>query len=284
MLRKTRLQIFATLAALFVFGLPFKLWANSFETNWKGSDKSQLRLITAKAAWRGQKRLFAGIDIRLAPKWKTYWRTPGDTGIPPFFDWAGSENLLKAEVLYPVPHWFEDAAGLSIGYKSRVTLPVIITPKDPLLPVVLKLNASYAICYDLCVPVSTQQSLKIDGEMSSPFVPVMEMALLDVPEQVKQPADGIGVHKVDFVAGDKKALNVQVRAPQKASKVELFIEGPGDLYVPAPKRLPGGAGADQFSYRVDLSGMNDPKKFKGIELICTLRVDDKAIVQPCLVE
>ncbi len=284
MVRKIRLQIFTTFVVLFVFALPLKLYAKSFETNWQGSDKSQLRLIAAKAAWRGKKHLFAGIDIRLAPKWKTYWRTPGDTGIPPYFDWAGSENLLKAEVLYPVPHWFEDAAGQSIGYKSRVTLPVVITPKDPLLPVVLKLNASYAICYDLCVPISTQQSLKIDDGLSSPFVPVMEMALLDIPKQVAKRRADIGVNKVGFIPGDKSALSVLVNAPETASKVELFIEGPGGLYVPSPKLLSRGSGEDKFTYLVDLSGMDDPKKFKGIELVCTLRVDDKAIVQPCLVE
>ncbi len=72
--------------------------------------------------------LRAGIEIKLQPGWKTYWRYPGDSGVPPQFDFAGSENLASAEVLYPAPHSFKDEAGTSIGYKETVVFPVASRP------------------------------------------------------------------------------------------------------------------------------------------------------------
>ena len=53
----------------------------------------------------------AGILVELEPNWKTYWRVPGDTGIPPQFDWTGSKNAGAIEVGYPVPSRFQDAGG-----------------------------------------------------------------------------------------------------------------------------------------------------------------------------
>ncbi len=138
---RNTIQSTVIISFLAVFFLVFSGQAYAFETagqeKWQGNGKSQLRLIAAKPEWLGQNQLFAGIEIRLAPKWKTYWRTPGDTGIPPYFDWSGSENLKSAEVMYPVPGRFQDPTGMTIGYKSQVTLPVLLTAEDPLKPIKL---------------------------------------------------------------------------------------------------------------------------------------------------
>ncbi|MGB3141534.1 MAG: protein-disulfide reductase DsbD domain-containing protein, partial [Aestuariivirga sp.] len=66
----------------------------------------------------------AGILAELEPEWKTYWRMPGDSGIPPQFDWAGSQNSAAIEVGFPVPRRFNDEGGETIGYHDRVVFPV----------------------------------------------------------------------------------------------------------------------------------------------------------------
>ena len=57
----------------------------------------------------GTPALIAGVQLRMDSGWKTYWKNPGDSGVPPSFDWAGSKNLKQAELLYPAPHSFADA-------------------------------------------------------------------------------------------------------------------------------------------------------------------------------
>ena len=62
--------------------------------------------------------LRAGIELRLAPGWKTYWRYPGDSGIPPRFDFAKSRNVKSVTVRWPAPQRLTDESGTSIGYKQ----------------------------------------------------------------------------------------------------------------------------------------------------------------------
>ena len=101
------------------------------------------------------------MQIRLEPGWKTYWRTPGNSGVPPSFDWSGSKNLKAAQVLYPAPHRFADASGTAIGYEDEVVFPVKITPERPGEPVELKLNIDYGLCKTLCIPNEASLSLEL---------------------------------------------------------------------------------------------------------------------------
>ncbi|HCX68676.1 MAG TPA: hypothetical protein DHK64_14410, partial [Rhodobiaceae bacterium] len=48
----------------------------------------------------------AGLHLELSKGWKTYWRSPGEVGIPPSIDWAGSENIENVEFLWPAPERF----------------------------------------------------------------------------------------------------------------------------------------------------------------------------------
>jgi DsbC/DsbD-like thiol-disulfide interchange protein len=103
----------------------------------------------------------AGLSIALAPGWKTYWRNPGDAGIPPRFDWSGSENVEGVAVVWPRPHAFDSFGMRTLGYKHEVTLPLMVTPKDPALPVILRLGFDYGVCADICVPAHDTLTLTI---------------------------------------------------------------------------------------------------------------------------
>jgi DsbC/DsbD-like thiol-disulfide interchange protein len=71
----------------------------------------------------------AAVELQLAPGWKTYWRSPGDAGIPPSFDWSGSENVKSVRLHWPAPEVFEANGMQTIGYHERLVLPVEITPR-----------------------------------------------------------------------------------------------------------------------------------------------------------
>ena len=109
----------------------------------------------------GEPTLVAGIQLRMDPGWKTYWKNPGDSGVPPSFDWSGSKNLKHAEVLYPAPHRFADANGTAIGYDDEVVFPVKLTPERPGEPIELKLAFAYGLCKDLCIPNDVSLGLRL---------------------------------------------------------------------------------------------------------------------------
>ena len=70
---------------------------------WDGDARSAVRLIAGESKSVGDAQLHAGIEIRLAPGWKTYWRYPGDLGVPPRFDFAGSTNVQQVTGQWPTP-------------------------------------------------------------------------------------------------------------------------------------------------------------------------------------
>ena len=74
----------------------------------------------------GEGRHVAGLRLTMAPGWKTYWRAPGDAGIPPEFDWTGSHGVAGVEVRWPVPQVFDQSGMQSIGYHDEVVLPLEI--------------------------------------------------------------------------------------------------------------------------------------------------------------
>jgi DsbC/DsbD-like thiol-disulfide interchange protein len=107
-----------------------------------------------------------GFAVSLQPKWKTYWRVPGDGGIAPDIKLVG-ENLKSFDVLYPLPKRFEDEAGMTIGYKEEVVFPIIVAPVDPLKPVMLQFNSFIGVCDVVCIPAQYESEISFDPAVSS---------------------------------------------------------------------------------------------------------------------
>ncbi len=210
----------------------------------------------------------AGIEITLDQGFKTYWRTPGDSGLPPRFDWSGSENVAGTEIRWPAPARHEDAAGVAYVYGKRVVLPVLVKPKDRAKPVRLEVKAEYGVCKDICIPAHADLSLDLSGEGSGRGA--IEAALAKVPLPQGLGAQGeVSVLSVEPRLGDKPAFSVAVRVPPGA-KPALFAEGPDHWYLSTS--LPD----DQNRFIVTIE--EKPKDASGsVPLRLTLVAGDKAI-------
>lgn len=104
------------------------------------------------------------LRLTLSDGWKTYWRAPGDAGIPPQFDWSGSRNLGSMDITWPTPHVFDQNGMQSIGYTTQVVLPVEITPADPTRPVHLRGKVDIGLCKDVCIPGTLLIDHQLDSE------------------------------------------------------------------------------------------------------------------------
>src|ERR1700740_944256 len=115
---------------------------------WQEDAHSAVRLL---AGSRSGAVLLGGIALQLKPGWHTYWRTPGDSGVPPRFDFSKSDNVEAVTVLWPAPMQFDDGAGgLSLRYKKAGVLPLRIVAKNNDKPVTLRAQISYAVCEKIC--------------------------------------------------------------------------------------------------------------------------------------
>lgn len=243
------------------------------ESPWSEDVRSAVRLVSG-ANNNGDAHLRAGIEIKMQPGWKTYWRYPGDSGVPPHFDFSGSENLKTATVLYPAPHLFTDETGQSLGYKDRIIFPLVISPQQPGKPVRLRLKADYAVCEKLCVPAEGRAELTLTpGDSSQDSA--LAAAEARVPKQVTAAQLGLTVRRTND--GTKPLVAVDLGAPA-GNPIELFVEGPTPQWaLPIPKRSQTApAGRAQFSFELDgLPPGVDPKG--QVDLTFTVVTGERAV-------
>ena len=226
--------------------------------------------------------LRAGIEIRLDPGWKTYWRYPGDTGVPPTFGFAESQNVKSTTVQWPAPEVFSDGAGgHSLGYVGDVILPLMVTPGDAAQPATLHVRLNYAICGTLCVPGEATLAISLPGKSAD------DAALAEAEQRVpKRVALGRGsgsalailsVHRQPGGAHDR--VVVDVAAPAGAP-VELYAEGPTpDWALPLPEPVDPKTGPTR-RFTFDVDGLPPGAQAKGAAITLTAVSGDNAIEVP----
>ncbi len=185
------IRLTALLCALCLAALPLR--ANPY------ADMVSMRLVPGWQMSDGT--LMAGLEFRLATGWKTYWRAPGDAGIPPVFDWSGSRNLGALDIEWPRPEVFDQNGMRSIGYEGDVILPLVITPDRAGRPVQLAGHIEIGICQDVCVPVQLDlDAVTLEARADAPPVPAIAAALADRP--VRGDEAGLSHHECAIAPGD----------------------------------------------------------------------------------
>jgi DsbC/DsbD-like thiol-disulfide interchange protein len=247
---------------------------------WDRDVHSAVRLIVGSPTEQGVRRVFrAGVEITLEPNWKTYWRYPGDSGIPPRFDFSASTNLKDVQVAWPAPLRFSDGAGMSIGYLNRVIFPLRITAQDPKSPVVVRLRVDYAVCENLCVPVQAEMELALDAASSSHEAD-LRSAEGRVPRGAVVGGDGgLAIAAVRQEKNPKPHIVVDVRSAGAAA-LDLFAEGPNaewSLPLPIPSAN-SPAGLRRFTFELD--GLPPGADPHGAILTLTAVSDSAAIEVP----
>jgi DsbC/DsbD-like thiol-disulfide interchange protein len=238
---------------------------------WQRDGHSAVRLL---AGSRSGAVLMGGIAFQLQPGWKTYWRTPGDSGVPPRFDFSKSENVEAVTVLWPAPTKFDDGAGgTSLGYKQQVVLPLRIVAKNADKPVTLRAGISYAVCEKLCIPVEANAELAFTSVASTE-----DSALFAALDTVPKPANVGDPNPFtirDVKRDGKSNVLVDVAAPD-TKQVSLFVEGPTpDWALPVPKLLEDSPpGVKRFAFELD--GLPPGASPDGAALKFTLVGGDRA--------
>ena len=142
-----------------------------------------MRLIAGSA--KPDKTLRAGIEIKLEPNFKTYWRTPGESGVAPVASFEGSQNLKKAEVLFPAPRLFREKSGTTIGYKDHVIWPIHVEAIDATKPVTLNVKLDYGVCEKICIPASGTATISLTAAKETEFDAKIKLAEARVPQKMK---------------------------------------------------------------------------------------------------
>src|SRR3954467_6239467 len=245
-----KIRIHAALCfATAIFASPFAGAVQAQDASpWQSDVHSAVRLL---AGSRSGAVLLGGVAFQLQPGWKTYWRTPGDSGVPPRFDFSKSENIEAGTVLWPAPMKFDDGAGgHSLGYRDQVVLPLRIVAKNADKPVTLRAQINYAVCENICIPVQANAELAFTS-VASTEDSVLFAALDGVPKPANV-GDPNPLTIRDVKRGEKSRVLVDVIGPE-AKEVSLFVEGPTpDWSLPVPELVEQGPpGVKRFAFALD---------------------------------
>ena len=220
------------MAAAFVFLPGLAHAADPYATDWAKAAKSEARLVADGAR-------LAGFEVALAPGAITYWRDPGDSGLPPTFDFSGSDNVAAVAPSFPAPKRIREAdGGEAFGYDREVVIPLRVEPKDPSKPATLALDANYAVCEKVCLPAKARLSLTLPAG-PSPFASLVESALPAAPRPVA--TTDLGELAADGADAWRLCAAHEAGPPR-----DLFVEPPAGWWVAAAP-APGEEGRDCFT-------------------------------------
>lgn len=217
-------------------------------------------------------KLLAGLRVTLQPEWKTYWRMPGDAGIPPQFDWSGSDNVGAVRVQYPTPGRFRDASGETIGYHDEVVFPLLVTPKDAVQPVLLRLKLFFAVCRDLCIPAKAELALDFATSRPDARVTVWQGR---VPRRVPTGEGGmVAAGRIEQQGGSLKLVLYLAGTP-----LDIFVESETGAYFGKPER-----GRSDAEMILPIANLTDATKLRGKPVIVTVSYADKAVEQHIILD
>jgi DsbC/DsbD-like thiol-disulfide interchange protein len=209
----------------------------------------------------------AGILVELEPGWKTYWRVPGDTGIPPQFDWAGSKNSGSIEVGYPLPSRFQDAGGESIGYHDQVLFSLFVRSEKPDEMVHLQLSMFFAVCKEVCIPAKAKAELLLNSSATSPVLSDWQKRVPRIIVVGETPS--VTAARIEIMKDKPMLVLSLARAVQ-----DIFVESATTAFFGKPQ-------FDVVSGEawLPIANLKDNQKLRGAPIKLTLSLGDSGIEQ-----
>jgi DsbC/DsbD-like thiol-disulfide interchange protein len=204
------------------------LSAGASSSDWHDSEGGRLRLVTTGKP-DAQGKLRGALEIALKPGWKTYWRDPGDSGVPPQIDISASTNVSSAALAYPAPQRHDDGYGKWAGYDVPVTLPVSFTVPSPASPARIEATVLIGLCETICIPV--QAKFRIDPA-SGPDDPT-DAAMIVAAEAALPKAARPGFEATPLPGGPE-TLAVEATVPGDGAAADLFVAGEEGYMFGAP--------------------------------------------------
>lgn len=160
-----------------------------------------------------------GLQVKLGPGWKFYWRTPGEGGVPAQFDWSGSKNLAAADIAWPAPRRIAIGKADLYGYTDEVVLPIRLKPEAAGEPVDVHLTLEYGVCKDICILRTDRMQHRAGTRPTSADI----AQLAKWRSRVPQPAQAAGLQLM-AIKRLPDALVVTLQSAAPFNSPDLFVE------------------------------------------------------------
>ncbi|QPF72241.1 protein-disulfide reductase [Roseateles sp. DAIF2] len=133
------------------------------------------------------KPLWLGLLIKHQPHWHTYWKNPGDSGLPTMLSWELPAGVSAGEIQWPVPQRLPVGPLVNYGYESDLLLavPLTVGPEFKGETLNIKLRADWLVCKEVCIPESGEFSLKLPAQAATAgHAALFEAARAALPQEL----------------------------------------------------------------------------------------------------
>ena len=191
----------------------------------------EVRLVSAVSAMGNLQELPLGLEFRLAPGWKIYWRTPGEAGLPPTLDLQMANGApLQSQIEWPVPKRFNAFGFDNFGYADAVILPVAVRGYDRGAALQIRGQIEALVCSDICVPLAGALRLDLADGPAEPS----SMAIVIAQFAAKVPRiDALSPIKIATAWQSGSQLKIGFAATSQPV-TEIFVEGPAGIAFKQP--------------------------------------------------
>jgi DsbC/DsbD-like thiol-disulfide interchange protein len=197
--------------------------AQAAATDWVEEAGARIRLVVAEPE-AGDTEIKAALQVELKDGWKTYWRDPGDAGVPPQISVTG-EGITGFEVHYPAPERFDDGKSIWAGYKHMVAFPLTLKTSGDKTVFSIKASSFLGICEDICIPVQNEFALDVRQAEGTTADQALVKSFFDV-----LPVSAV----VDFKVSDLKRsaghVEIDLTAPESEAPFEIFLAADGYMF------------------------------------------------------
>jgi DsbC/DsbD-like thiol-disulfide interchange protein len=245
--------------------------ALSASTDWVETEGGRIRLSALAPSEDGGIR--AVLDVELLPGWKTYWRDPGEAGVPPSLVIDRSDNISSAQIHFPVPERITDTYSTWAGYDYPVLFPITFRQETPGKASTLEADIFLGICQDICIPFQTSFTLEIDPDTPANAFEqrLVKRAFGSLPDR----PDNVFRVTGQQISDDGNTLTLSVATPKADEKAELFVTGPPGWRLDTPRIV--SRDGKIVTFRVDVSGKPNGETLKGRSVSLLVKASERAM-------
>ena len=199
--------------------------ANADLSNQYKDEMVEVKLISPFKEINTQNPFYVGLEFNLNPEWKIYWRSPGDSGSPPFLDLSASENLKNYKMRWPVPTRINETEDIVTNvYFDRVVFPVRVVVEDTEKPLILNGKLSFQVCETICIPIEANLHLIIKNgyNIDNEYTHIIEKAVSNLPLSPKD--TGITNFSLHQISQNNLRLNIDGKIDFPVGKSNIFLE------------------------------------------------------------
>ncbi len=229
----------------------------------------EAELVADKAWAQPGKPTLVGLKLRMEPQWHTYWKNPGDSGLPTRIQWVLPEGWKAGEIQWPYPNPLPVGPLMNYGYEDEVVLlaeltPPASTPTGGGAQAPIRARAEWLVCKDICIPENGELDMVLNVSSAEPAAnPRWQASIERARNQL--PVEAPGWKYESALRG--KTLVVRMTAPAGSAppaQAAFFPERENLIEPAAPQKVSRDAHAITIEMRLAEPAATSLASLKGV--------------------